>query len=71
MTENEYNNRMRLFQIGDLFANYRLDEDEIMRLGEEIKDISGVCRQCRGEGLDGDGEGPQTTCEHCSGKCFV
>jgi hypothetical protein len=76
MTEDEYNLRMRVYKIGQELEGFEIDEDRQISLGKELISLSGVCRNCGGDGQDGDppdaaGEGGWIgKCDCCEGKGF-
>lgn len=76
MTENEYNLRMEIYQIGLKLEGDILEEDQIIRIGKELIAMSRVCENCAGKGEDGDPPdsngvgGGVGICERCKGNCF-
>lgn len=68
--------RIAIFGFGVKLRDYALTESEVVRLGEDIIKLSGVCENCRGTGEDGDppeanGEGGSMfLCQRCDGTGF-
>lgn len=68
--------RLSVFGLGLKLRDYQLTESEVVRFGEEIIKLSGVCENCRGTGEDGDPPdasgvgGGIFICQHCDGTGF-
>lgn len=68
--------RISVFGLGLKLRDYQLTESEVVRFGEEIIKLSGVCENCRGTGWDGDPPdaggvgGGIFICQRCDGTGF-
>lgn len=66
-----------MFHLGKRLRDTELDEDEIVRIGKEVIQLSGVCAACDGEGIDGEPPdangvgGGQWNCDKCGGSGFI
>lgn len=73
----KHHERLRLFELGSRLEGYELSSSATMSIGEELVQLSGVCKNCHGSGEDGDppdaaGEGGgRFPCEKCKGKGLV
>lgn len=75
-TENEHPNdyaaRKRLFEIGNMVEGEVLTDQEARNIGEELRQISGLCPTCKGEEMGDEpdpvyGGGGAYPCPQCAG----
>lgn len=68
--------RIYVFGLGRKLRDYELTDDQVVRFGEEIIKLSGVCENCQGTGQDGDPPdangvgGGIFICQRCDGTGF-
>lgn len=51
-------NNHTVFRIGCDLAFYELDQEHVESLGQQLIEMSGICLNCRGTGIDGDPPDP-------------
>jgi hypothetical protein len=49
-----FDQRLRLFNVGRNLRDYAFSEDEVVRFGQDIIKLSGICDNCQGSGEDGE-----------------
>ena len=72
MTQSEFGLRTKMYALARRLKTY-VSEDQILDIADELEDLSGICPDCNGNGVDGDPPdaagvgGGVWTCERCRG----